>query len=117
MRPSDVGLPLTGRRTVPRFVFDAQAELVEPQTKSQIFGRVTEISLRGCFTEVPNPLGGGSVVQLRIVKDGEIFTTQAREMYQRSGSGVGLRFIETAPDQAKLLAAWLKALGTANKTK
>lgn len=101
---------LTGRRTVPRFKFDGLADMMEPITKAHTFGRITEISKRGYFAEVPTAPAASQIIQLRIAKGGEIFTTLARELYNRAGSGVGLRFIDTTPDQAMVLTAWLDRL-------
>lgn len=106
----DAGSRFADRRTVPRFAFDAPAELLEPIERAHIFGRVTEISQKGCFAEVPDPFAAGPVVRLKITNGAEIFTTWARELYHRSGSGVGLRFIDTAPDQTKIVMAWVHGL-------
>jgi hypothetical protein len=106
----DAGSRFAGRRSVSRFEFIAPVAIIDPVTKTHISGSVTEISQRGCFTEVPSPLTDDSIIQLRIQRDEGAFETWARVIYNRPGVGLGLLFIDTAPDQSKLLAAWLDGL-------
>jgi len=106
----DAGSRFAHRRRFPRFAFDAQAEMSDPLIQLRVLGRVTEISVGGCFVAAPDPPAVSSVVQLVLEHNDESFSTWARVLYDRSGSGVGLRFIAIAPDQAKILATWLRAL-------
>ena len=84
--------------------------MLDTLIKLRALGRVTEISLGGCFVAAPDPPAVSSVVQLGLEHNGESFTTWARVIYDRSVSGVGLRFIALAPDQEKILATWLHTL-------
>jgi hypothetical protein len=105
----DAGSRFADRRSAPRFAFVAPVEMVDPITKTRASGQIIEISQHGCFAEVPNPPTIGSVIQLRIQNVGA-FETWARVVHNRSGIGLGLRFIDTAPDQARLLTVWLEEL-------
>jgi len=89
MRLASTGSRITGRRSVPRFIFNAPAEMVEPITKAHLTGRVTEISQWGCFAEVATPPAVSSVVQLRIEQDGQTFKTSARLHRDRGRSSEG----------------------------
>jgi hypothetical protein len=110
MKTPDAGSRFAQRRTEPRFAFIAQLEMTDPITKSHITGRVTEISQHGCFAEADNLRTVDSVVQLRVHKGGDVFETWARVAHSRSGIGMGLHFIDTSPEQAKLLGVWLDGL-------
>jgi PilZ domain len=106
----DAGSRFPGRRSVPRFEFIAPVEIIDPVSKTHISGSVTEISERGCFVEIPNPLPVNSVIQLRIRRDDGLFETWGRVMHSRHGIGMGLFFIRTAPGQTKLLKTWISGL-------
>lgn len=106
----DAGSRFPERRSVPRFAFIASVEMTDPVTKTRIVGRATEIGQRGCFVEAENLLTIDSIIQMRIHKSGDVFESWARVVYTRSASGMGLQFIDTAPEQAKLLTGWLEGL-------
>lgn len=102
------------RRIAPRFAFDARLEIIDPVAQKQISGRVTILSQKGCFGRVQTPLTQRAVVHAQIVKDGTIFETWARATpnHPDTETGVVLVFLDTPPEQAKVLAAWLKGLAT-----
>jgi hypothetical protein len=106
----DAGSRFAERRSAPRFEFVAPIEMIDSITRTHISSRVTQISQNGCFAEVPSPLTDNSIIQLRIQRDEGAFETLARVIYNRPEVGLGLLFIDTAPDQLKLLAAWLDEL-------
>jgi hypothetical protein len=106
-RTPDAGSRFAERRVFPRFPFVAGAEMTDPLTKAITSGRVTEISQSGCFAEISNQPAAGSVIQLRVQKDEDAFETWALVVYNRPRLGSGLRFIDTPPDQLKLLISWL----------
>jgi hypothetical protein len=106
----DAGSRFAERRSAPRFEFVAPIEIIDSITRTHISSRVTQISQNGCFAEVPSPLTDNSIIQLRIQRDEGAFETLARVIYNRPEVGLGLLFIDTAPDQLKLLAAWLDEL-------
>ena len=107
---TDAGSRFTHRRSVPRFPFDAPVEMTDPIAKSHVTGRVNDISQRGCFVEAENLLPVNSVVQLRIHNNGNAFETWARVVHSRSGIGMGIYFLDVAPNQSRLLAGWLEEL-------
>ena len=97
------------RRAATRFAFDARLELIDPVAQKQIAGRVTVLSQKGCFGRVQAPLMHRAVVQVQIVKDDAIFETWARATpnHPDAETGVVLVFIDTPPEQTKVLAGWL----------
>ena len=96
------------RRSVPRFAIEAPIELSDPTTKAKILGRVTEISQSGCLVEIPNLLSVNFVARLRVYWSGRTFRCWARVVHNCSQNGIGLYFINPAPDQVQLLSGWLR---------
>lgn len=106
----DAGSRFADRRSVPRFVFAAPIEITEPITKSHAIGRVTEIGQRGCLARTEKLLPIDSVVQLRIHRGGDVFETWAQVVHNHPVNGMGLRFIDSRPEQSRLLTSWLESL-------
>jgi hypothetical protein len=106
----DAGSRYAERRAAPRFELVAPVEITEPISKTYTEGRVVDVSQHGCFAEVVSSLTKNSIVQLRIRRDEGAFETWARVVYNRPDIGLGLFFINTTPDQGKLLASWLVGL-------
>jgi hypothetical protein len=106
----DAGSRFASRRSVPRFSIVASVEISDPIVKLRTSGLVTDISQNGCFLEAVNLPAVNSVVRLEIRNDGSRFEAWAHVVYNRSGTGIGCRFINTEPEQAKLLQIWLKSL-------
>jgi len=94
-----------------RFSFDASAEIApETSPKATLPGRVTELSLMGCFLETSAAFELKSGVLLRIFEGRESFETEAIVLYTRQ-SGIGLVFRAIKPRYREVLQTWiLKAL-------
>ena len=94
-----------------RFSFDAHAEIAQENSpKAAIPGRVTELSLHGCFLETSASLEEKRQVSLKIHEAGESFEAEAVVLYVRP-SGLGLLFREINPRYRDTLQTWiLKAL-------
>src|SRR5690349_13089261 len=54
--PAKLGGPYAERRTAPRYMFIATADIIEPATNTHISGRVSEISRFGCYVDILNTL-------------------------------------------------------------
>lgn len=98
------------RRSVPRFNLTAAAEVIEPRSGVRISGRISEISRNGCFLDILNPLPVGTRLRLTISRDQGTFSTDAKIIYLQAGMGAGILFLDVAPDQSKVLDAWLEEL-------
>jgi hypothetical protein len=108
--PPGSGLPHGQRRTVPRYSLIATAEVVEPTTGTQMSGRISEISRKGCYIDVLHTLPVDTVVQLSVTRDNGSFTTMARIIYVQEGLGMGMAFVDPAEDQLRILDLWLTEL-------
>jgi hypothetical protein len=94
-----------------RFSFDATAEIAPDSSPKAILpGRVTELSLQGCFLETSASFEEKHHVLLKIRDAGESFEAEAVVLYVRP-SGLGLVFRELKPRYRAVLQNWiLKAL-------
>jgi len=93
-----------------RFVFNASAEIApKGSPKAFVSGRVTELSLQGCFVETSAKLDAQSLVLLKISDLDEPFEAEATVLYARA-TGVGLAFHEIAPKFRAVLQKWMLKL-------
>jgi len=94
------------RRTSPRFMFIAEAEVVGSGSRS----RVSELSARGCYIDTMNPLPKDSKVRLRISYGPSTCEFPAKVIYTHAGFGMGVIFGELDAQQASTLGVWLDEL-------
>ena len=95
------------RRVNTRHAFVATTEITDSAHALRLSGRVTEISRQGCFVDVVHPLPVGTMLKLRVTCDQGAFETQAKILYVQQGIGMGITFVDTPEDQAKILEKWL----------
>lgn len=107
MGPSD---PNGERRAVPRFAFIATADVIEPVSQTRISGRVSEISLHGCYIDILNTLPTSTAVRVRISTDSGSFDSAGKIVYVQENMGMGIEFIEPARDQLRVLESWVAEL-------
>lgn len=106
--PSGSGPNPKERRTVPRYMFIAVVEIIEPANDVHMTGRVSEISRKGCFIDILNPLPTGTLINLRVSCDKGIFATPGKIIYIQETMGMGVAYMNTPPDQLKILDGWLE---------
>jgi hypothetical protein len=111
--PPDAGARYAERRSVPRYPFIASAEVFEPVSRTELAGRTSEISTKGCYIDLLNPLPRNSVIRIRILRDQGTFETWGRVAYTQEGLGMGIAFLQTAPDQERVIADWVGELSGA----
>ena len=92
-----------------RFAFSAGAEIA-PENPPSAFvpGRVTELSLLGCFLETSASFEMQHRVLLKILHSGEYFEAPASVLYVKP-SGLGLVFREIKPHFRAILQKWVLA--------
>ncbi len=98
------------RRRVPRYSLIATAEIIEPSSGVHLSGRVSEIGHSGCYFDVLNVLPPKTRLRIRISRDQGSFVSEAQVIYAQEGMGMGLVFVNTAPDQIAILDSWLAEL-------
>ena len=106
----DAGTRFAVRRSVPRYPFIARVEIVEPISKDQLEGRITEISLKGCFTEVPNPMQTNTIIRISILHENGTYEMWGRVAYARSGAGMGVAFLQMYPENEAAIRDWIAGI-------
>ena len=99
--------PIADRRRTPRYPFVATAEIVEIASGARIFVRVSDLSLYGCYLDMPNPLPAGAHVFVKIFTDADFFEADASVAYSQPNLGVGLAFRDVKPSFLPTLHKWL----------
>jgi len=107
--------PSEERRCSKRTAFVAPVELIDVRSGSRIKARIADLSLHGCYVDTMNPSPVGSAVRLQIQKADETFDVLAKVSSQHPGSGMGLEFSDTAPEQRAMLRSWLAERGHATQ--
>lgn len=115
-KPLDAGARYAERRSVPRYPFVADVEIYEPLGRIRLEGQTSEISVSGCYVDLLNPLEKNTVLQLRIVRDGQSFQTWARVAYAQPNLGMGVAFFDTLEEHRRIIADWLVDLSLQPKT-
>jgi hypothetical protein len=102
------------QRSVRRCPFVASAEVTElgSGSSTKLSARISEIGLGGCYVDTLNPFPEGTLVRVRILRDGGAFETQAKVVYTDMRFGMGVAFIEIPPNQRSILENWLAELVT-----
>jgi hypothetical protein len=98
------------RRAVPRYMFIATAEIIEPTTNTRMSGRVSEISQHGCYLDILNTLPRDTPIRVRIITDRGAFECAGKIVYVQENVGMGVGFVDPAKDQQEILTSWLEEL-------
>ncbi|HTS10548.1 MAG TPA: PilZ domain-containing protein [Candidatus Limnocylindrales bacterium] len=98
------------KRTTPRYEFIAAVDVSEPISDMRVSGRVSEISRKGCYVDLLNPLPVGTLIELQVSRDQGTFSTAGRVIYAQAGMGMGVAFVDPSPEQMKVLDSWLSEL-------
>lgn len=97
----------TERRRAGRKQFTAAAEVTDVRTGTCMRGRISDLSLQGCYVDTLNPLPAGSTVRLQIFQDGQTLDALANVSSHHPGWGMGLAFDNLTQEQRLLLENWL----------
>ena len=95
------------RRRTPRYPFIATAEVVDQSSQASISTRVTELSLHGCYLDMPNPLPTETQIKIKIYCEGKFFESSGVIVYSQPNLGVGVTFREVRPQFLSVLKQWL----------
>lgn len=89
-----------------RFEFSAEAEARAEGSLSSSRGRVTELSLRGCFLQTSASFADQERLRVKILAPDECIETMADVIYARP-NGVGLLFVDMTPHVRSVLQKWV----------
>lgn len=84
-------------------------------SKRRLTGWTSLISDNGCHVRAADTLATGTIVQLRIEREGKIFQTWARVADAVAQEGMGLAFFDTAEHQRDLLKTWMVSVEAKNE--
>lgn len=101
------------RRRTPRYPFIATAEVTDQSSQASIATRVTELSLHGCYLDMPNPLPVDTQIFIKIYSEAKFFESAGTVIYSQPNLGVGVSFRETRPQFLGVLKQWLLAAAVA----
>jgi hypothetical protein len=99
----------TGKRA-PRYPFVARIKATDTISGMQLEGLTTDLSEGGCrISTRKGPFSEGTGILLEITKNGVSLLTHATVVYNLKDKFMGICFEEMPPDQAAILAGWIKA--------
>ena len=101
------------RRRTPRYPFIASAEVTDQSTHASISTRVSELSLHGCYLDMPNPFPKDTQINIKIYSEGKFFESTGTILYSQPNLGVGVTFREIRPQFLTVLKQWLLAAAVA----
>ncbi|MGA8149738.1 MAG: PilZ domain-containing protein [Terriglobales bacterium] len=98
------------RRKHPRMKSVNSVELYYGGQTSPVRARTTDISLGGCFVEMPNPLDKGATLKLALwVRDTKIWA-QAKVITSTPGYGIGVQFTAMSDMDRRQLDQFLESI-------
>jgi len=93
-----------------RYLFVATVKATDVHSGKQVHGLTTDLSEGGCCILARRaPFSQGTRILLEITKNNVSFLTSATVVYNLKDQFMGLRFEEMSPDQAAIIAGWLRA--------
>jgi hypothetical protein len=95
------------RRGSPRYPFFASAELTELTSGVRIEASTSDLGFNGCFLDTSNPPPVGTVINIQISYQGQVFAAGGVVTHARANKGVGVNFIALESGCASLLESWL----------
>ncbi len=98
------------RRRGPRFPFFASAEVTDLGTGIRLVCRTNELSERGCYFDMMNPLPNGSPVKVQITNHEQTFEAEGHIVYTQSNMGMGVTFDKVNAGHQRTLEEWLTKL-------
>jgi hypothetical protein len=101
---------LNERRQNPRRRCSLSVELHPATQENRIWGRVSDISLGGCFVEMSSPLKEGTQLRLALWIEEKKIWVLGKVAGLRLGSGVGIQFLEMKDEDRENLKRYIESL-------
>ena len=98
------------RRAAKRVQLVASAEAIDLGTGTRLSGRVSDISLAGCYMDVMSPFGEGTNIGLRIKYNGQSVDVKGVVKFSHGSLGMGIGFTSLLPTQLEMLSSWIGVL-------
>jgi hypothetical protein len=94
----------------PRSPLVAEVEIFDPQSGQTTQATTVDLSLSGCYLQMPNPLPLRTVVRLKISYNDSSLTIFGDVVRSQPGQGMGVRFRAFEPNQIELIKGWFFSL-------
>ncbi len=97
----------TERRGAPRYPLIFAAEVTEVSSGAKLSARTADVSRTGCYIDTLNPTPPGTEILVRLTHETETFEASGRIVYSSPGMGMGVAFVNVAPEQQARLDRWI----------
>jgi hypothetical protein len=97
------------RRKSPRVKCEVPVEL-RPEGEAQMFGKVSDLSVGGCFVEMPIPLPPGGRFEIALWLGENKVRLKGEVVSSAPGFGIGVRFLNVLPQELELLQKHIAAI-------
>ncbi len=101
------------RRTSARYPFLAAAELTESTSGVRLEVSTSNLGSNGCYLDTINPLPQGTLINIRITHQGQVFGAGGVVAHSHPNLGMGVKFIALESGCASLLETWLNEVAIA----
>ncbi len=98
------------RHRARRYPFQANIELTDVRSETEIKERTSDLSFFGCHVNTLKPLVPGTKVRIEIVHRGFIFEALGKVVYARSNAGMGIVFTSIQQHDQLILDNWIAEL-------
>ena len=95
------------RRGATRYPFFASAELTELASGARSKASTSDLGSNGCFLDTLNPLPSGTVINIQITYQGQVFAAGGAVAHSHPDMGMGVKFIALESGCASLLESWI----------
>jgi hypothetical protein len=98
---------VAAHRRAPRYRFIADAEVKEILADTNLKAQSREMSIGGCFLDMPNPSPKETKIRVRVSHGGSTFTALDRVAFVVPSMGMSVAFTNANGDQVAVLQEWL----------
>src|SRR5712692_9765440 len=95
------------RRRSARYPFLAAAELNESTSGARLETSTRNLGSNGCYLDTNNPLPRGTIINIQITYQGQVFAAGGVVSQSHSNLGMGVKFIALESGCSSLLETWL----------
>lgn len=80
---------------------------MQKDSRAGISAKITELSLYGCYIQMPDPFEKGLEIFLKAYANGKYFETHGIVVYKLASQGIGVCFQNVNPHYLGVLKQWL----------
>jgi len=93
----------------PRTLLAASAEITDLQSSREVKAQTLDVSVSGCYLEMPDPLPVRAAVRLKLTFNNSSLTVFGDVVRSEKGKGMGVKFRGLEPSQLTTLKGWFFA--------